>query len=492
MAVYNTIDDVRHLRVRVTLRRTLAATLTQYFEERIVRWQEKIFSVDERNRFANRANCESHLQLEYHARITAALRDQAPVQPHRIFTYIDQDDHHQLQDQARLTTAADELSTPLSGYLRHRKPHPPPSSADFDRLVETKARATSAHATDEQVMFIMADLSSQLDPYAGIRQEERVLCSIRVGKNGTIVVTPDFTRDRESIKFETADGDRYEYSIQHASLDLSPVHRGLLEAAQVESDRRKMEQLSNKVGTTFSAAPHVGALRAHVFGEIVSATGFEFNDLYVRLCLDVPEGWSLLEGTDRESISQICARPNKDGRFHFGFPFELNAIWEPENETKQIRFPSLLIQVASFDTWERHRVEGYGSWNCGGLTGSHDVVVETWYPIGLTPTESLRRYFTGGSPELQDVKWLTDPSSADESHVLNRYGLRTRTSGSVRLRAHVALQRPHDEDRPAIFTSAAATQQTTTSIVEAFRRTRDRLKRVSRFQQSSGFQETDA
>ncbi len=37
-------------------------------------------------------------------------------------------------------------------------------------------------------------------------------------------------------------------------------------------------------------------VQMHILGEIVSASHFEYDDLYVHMLLDLPDGWKLSEG----------------------------------------------------------------------------------------------------------------------------------------------------------------------------------------------------
>ena len=49
-----------------------------------------------------------------------------------------------------------------------------------------------------------------------------------------------------------------------------------------------------------------------------------------------------------------------------------------------------------------------------------DMIVETWRPI--LPTSEMRRYFIGGTPELEDLSYCGGSNSmATDSNVLSRY-----------------------------------------------------------------------
>lgn len=48
-------------------------------------------------------------------------------------------------------------------------------------------------------------------------------------------------------------------------------------------------------------------------------------------------------------------------------------------------------------------------------TGSYTLEVDTWRPIGNGPVPEMRRFFIGGSPELEDPTYPQIPAMADVS-----------------------------------------------------------------------------
>ena len=97
----------------------------------------------------------------------------------------------------------------------------------------------------------------------------------------------------------------------------------------------------------------------------------------------------------------------------------------------------------SRDSWHRTRTEGYGVTPLPTRPGSHTLDVACWRPVG-GPVDELRRYFIGGSPELNDPFFVAKPP-LDEDSVgavghLNLYGFQTITTGTVRVRLNLAFQ----------------------------------------------------
>lgn len=50
-----------------------------------------------------------------------------------------------------------------------------------------------------------------------------------------------------------------------------------------------------------------------------------------------------------------------------------------------------------------------------GTAGSYTLEVDTWRPIGNGPVPEMRRFFVGGSPELEDPTYPQIPAMADVS-----------------------------------------------------------------------------
>ena len=90
------------------------------------------------------------------------------------------------------------------------------------------------------------------------------------------------------------------------------------------------------------------------------------------------------------------------------------------------------------DSWSRIRTEGYGFLTIPLEAGSYDNLnVETWRPLTPSHINEMKRYFVGGTPELEDLSYC---GNAKDSDLLSRYGFRTVTSGQIRLRMNIIHQ----------------------------------------------------
>jgi hypothetical protein len=91
-------------------------------------------------------------------------------------------------------------------------------------------------------------------------------------------------------------------------------------------------------------------------------------------------------------------------------PFSLYLIFSEDF----IRWPTLFLEVFSVDQWERFRTEGYGYITVPNKAGTHDITVNTWRPTGNGLVPKMRRFFIGGSPELEDVTYVKQPAGSED------------------------------------------------------------------------------
>lgn len=117
---------------------------------------------------------------------------------------------------------------------------------------------------------------------------------------------------------------------------------------------------------------------------------------------------------------------------HFCFPFDYQFL--AKNSSFESR-PYLLFQVNSVDSWNRHRIEGYGSCRIPAEAGYHKMSVETWRPRASLDSE-IHSFFLGGSVRLQKLEELVRTQYIDGngySDVVNRFGLETEDAGRINL-----------------------------------------------------------
>lgn len=309
--------------------------------------------------------------------------------------------------------------------------------------------------TPFQVMYIVADLSPpRTESDEHFLGAQHVLCTVKVDENGVITMSPSFNGPRPRYRINHA-GTVWEYELTHASRGITPKEAADEALVLQEVYQRHAELCANRVGTQFNTLPDQLAHDTvyHVFGEIVSAHAFEYDNLYVRLQVDLPPGWTLDASSAKAFVTQmsrVSSVGGSDDTAMFSYPFELAIREEGRAEPDPAAgddgataspslVPKLLLQVSSLDFFERHRPEGYGYLPVPLFSGKHDTHVETWRPVGHHIVGKMHRYFLGGAPELQDATYTAIPHDHHDV-VMNKQGFRTEAAGTVRVRTHILKQ----------------------------------------------------
>ncbi|XP_076792175.1 tectonic-like complex member MKS1 isoform X2 [Arvicanthis niloticus] len=509
-AVYRSRDPVRNLRLRVHLQRITSSNFLHYQpaaqmgkdlidlatfrppqaasghrpdeeeeEEVIIGWQEKLFSQFEVDLYQNESACQSPLDHQYRQEILK-LENSGGRKNRRIFTYTDSDRYTDLEEYGqKITTSASEVPSFLvermANVRRRRQDRRGVEGSKLkSRIVtwepsEDFIRNNHAINTPLQTMYIMADLG----PYGklGYKIHEHVLCILKVDSNGVITVKPDFTGIKGPYRIET-EGEKQEhtsawkYTIDNVSSLAQPEEEEREQRVFKDLYGRHKEYLSSLVGTDFEMiAP--GALRLYVNGEV---------------------DWSSPSFQQLPGVTQTCATKSlgMDKVAYFSFPFTFEAFFLHEDESTESlpEWPVLYCKVLSLDFWQRYRVEGYGAVVLPATPGSHTLTVSTWRPMELGLVAELRRFFIGGSLELEDPSYVRIPGTF-KGERLSRFGFRTETTGTVTFRLHCLQQSRafmesnslRKQMRSVLDRLEGFSQQSSThNVLEAFRRARRRMQ----------------
>ncbi|XP_063714476.1 tectonic-like complex member MKS1 [Symsagittifera roscoffensis] len=332
-----------------------------------------------------------------------------------------------------------------------------------------------------------------------LQENEYPLCSINMSSAGVITVSPDFNRHRPpySVVSDLERREVYEYTIEHVSKEITAKEK--LREQKVVNDiyLRHQEHKTKAIGNQFEL-PQPGVLRVNCFGEIVSAKDFEYDGLYVQYYLDIPMcWWADPNSCQITGVTQRCNKrvaPNgKDEVSNFGFPMEFELFFRNDSEDSDgihSEWPTLFIEVLSIDQWLRFRTEGYGWVKLPATPGVIETEVSCWRPLGNGSLSSeLRRFFVGGSPELEDIAFVSKPTSQD-GVVLSKYGMMTEATGSVKLRFNTIMQsqlfldKEFQQERSKKKTTmnmidrlgGHSMQQTVQSVLDTFIKTRNKLR----------------
>ncbi|XP_029546710.1 tectonic-like complex member MKS1 isoform X7 [Salmo trutta] len=292
--------------------------------------------------------------------------------------------------------------------------------------------------TPVQTMHIMGDLGPP--GKLGQKEKECLLCTIRADGNGVITIKPDFNKGKEPYRVET-EGEKREVwrlTLENVSEGIRPEEKEREQRMYKDLYVRHKDYLNSLVGQDFEMPPP-GILRLLVNGEIDSAKGFEYDNLYVHFFLELPHNWSTLPFHSLSGVTQTCRTKTigKDDVAFFSYPFSFEAFFRREDETEESlpQWPVLYFKVLSLDFWQRYRNEGYGYLVIPSTRGKHTITCHTWRPLQTGTVSELRRFFIGGSPELEDYSYVRVPGTF-KGERLSRFGFRTQTTGSVTFNLH--------------------------------------------------------
>ncbi|KAM9257457.1 LOW QUALITY PROTEIN: tectonic-like complex member MKS1 [Cariama cristata] len=416
-------------------------------EEAEVGWQEKLFSQFEVDLYQNESACQTPLDRQYHEEILK-LEKAGGRKNYRIFTYTDHDRFTNLEEHCQKVTDSDHevpsyLAERMANVRRRRQDRRPIEASSLKSKIitwepsEEFIKNNHVINTPVQTMYIMGDLG----PYGklGHRECEHVLCTIKVDGNGVITVKPDFTSTKGAYRIELNGEKREVWKYTNASVQVQPEEEEREQHVFRDLYGRHKEYLSGLVGSEFETTLP-GTLRLFVNGEIVSAQGYEYDNLYVHFFVELPNQWSSPTFQQLSGVTQTCATKTIgwDNVAYFCYLTLEMFNQGDESEDSLPQWPVLYFGL-SLDFWQRYRVEGYGSLVLPASPGLHMLTIPTWRPVELGTVAELRRFFIGGSPELEDITYVRIPSTF-KGERLSRFGFRTETTGSVTFRLYCLQQ----------------------------------------------------
>ena len=292
---------------------------------------------------------------------------------------------------------------------------------------------------------------------------EHVLCTIQYSSTHLLRISPGFSTKMpddhdtdakgaplQSFTFLTQNGASYEYTVQNISESGKGNLANQMTALEIQDDIAAVSQWHHRCGyIVHDEPPPAFDVRCYMNIEIMSANAFDAERVYIHYDVILPdEGWtfennvstskaaSMTSGvTQTTSCCQNVQRPTTTSSsevapiFYFGFPIELNLLSNKLNDPIWgSKSPILVLQVFARDSWERVCVCGYGSLTLPTNPGFHEVTVRTWSPMGSI-RDQMQEFFIGGSNQCLNA-----------SDIITPCGVRSSSSGSIRLRVNVLRQ----------------------------------------------------
>ncbi|XP_032671514.1 Meckel syndrome type 1 protein-like [Odontomachus brunneus] len=491
------MDNLK-IRVRVVQQRSPLAELLEESEgetrdsnylveeDRIFGWQEKVFSPFEIDFYADEKNCLTDCQRDYHRRI----RDDEELRTGRLYSYTENDSYYfdnDLLTEPYRSYLSTKNQTALPS-LRNRKPFRERynKSVVDDRATDERIRSNHYLYTECTAMYVVADLSRRDEPATGSdRDSETLLCTVTYDQaRKLLTISPDVIGDDDHYDVTNSSGIKYNYWIEHVSEEQTPLE---LQRQRDDTRREVQQQLAHKETEVYKelqlAPTNLSTLYLGL--DIVSAHGFSYDGLFVTYFIDLPQRWSTRQKERLFGRTQKCLLDNKSAHFSYCTDILLHypskEIQQP-NASASPFWPRLLFSVASLDSWTRYRIEGYAALPLPLTPGSYKFTIPTWRAKGSF-IDALRRFFVGGSYELEDITYCGIPA-AHEGKILDKSNLKIVSSGDIEIHINIAHQNralgkcfdSQGDDSNRISTDAL--MSSVENVLEQFKAAKERMIQI--------------
>ncbi|XP_066589870.1 tectonic-like complex member MKS1 isoform X2 [Prorops nasuta] len=314
-----------------------------------------------------------------------------------------------------------------------------------DRSNDSTSRSNHFVYSESSSMHILADLSRKdqqhpSDSPTDSEDSQTLLCTLTYDKARKIlIVQPDFTSNQNFYSIDSKSGISYDYWIEHASEKRSSPEL----QQRMENLQREIQPLSlNKKIELFQEMqlPAFGILNIFLNLDILSAHEFDYNGLFIAYYVELKPNWDSSEKQKLLGRTQKCNLKKKSAYFGYSadIPLEFHYNSTLESYSTTPFWPRLLFTVSSLDKWTRYRTEGYAAITLPVLPGSYNLTVRTWRPAGNF-IDRLRRFFTGGTYELEDLTYIGIPANQDDNN-LNKLNLKVLPSGYINLTLNITHQ----------------------------------------------------
>lgn len=269
-------------------------------ESHIIRWQEKRLSRKDVQKYADKENCQTDAQKEYHQTIKRYGLDSDERPFDKIFTYVSED-------------SFDADGKEWSEFIQRV------NELDEETLSGDMITSKAADGKDQlfkgifgfETMHIMADLAV-----------ETILFTIRWrSRDGLLIVYPDFNSMGTNPYLQEIDSDTkhmFHYAIENLSDDHDHDEEQIKQEIEVISHLRNLS-------ITSPSAFHIPPKRCAnvmLFLEIESAECFEYDNIHVRYNIVLPNRCELLDGLI-EGSTHSCRKGALQKRFNVGYCHEL-------------------------------------------------------------------------------------------------------------------------------------------------------------------------
>ncbi|XP_047033260.1 Meckel syndrome type 1 protein-like [Helicoverpa zea] len=437
--VYWLKKDVRDLQIRIKLKRQESIISLPKFEdctngsnvlklennteEYSFKWQEKIFSIWEVQRYSDVHNCITEAELIYHEGI-----DNIEYKPGKVFTYVHED--YYLPLPIDCNKKEDGLLTLLMEKLKLNDSLDKAFVGDtVSTTVLFKSEENVSGQEQWTAMHVVFDNSDYNEDSQLIYKQELTLLSIYHNTaHNYIIMMPDVNNlELNPYTLETTAGVPwgYQYGIEMDFDCESGEELVLLLKKLHKRWEKKQKHLLNFV------MPPVGKKQYCVAIEILSAVDFDMDNLYIQFDIKVPEDIQCTDTLQGKTHTSESVMVEGEKIWSYSHIIELCLEVNTGIEPPPIK---LFLEVISSDWWDRHRTEGYCFLPLHLNPGCYakELVCSRPEETDVVEAES-RRFFLGGCHLIKDLNVLAEPLLQDTNYTFT-------TTGSINLRWNIISQ----------------------------------------------------
>ncbi|KAL4715280.1 hypothetical protein ACJJTC_010850 [Scirpophaga incertulas] len=397
-------------------------------EKQSFKWQQKVFSLWEIVRYSDVHNCTTDVQIDYHN-----MLNETEFQPSKLFSYIHNDCHRPLPltEKYSLNNIIN-LEKCFSALNFNENP-----TADLSTDASSNAylfkSQDSINNLEEQwtsMHIVLDDSEYNVDKQLVFKQEATLISLYYNAATNCLLVSPDandLDMNPYSVESNTGVPLGFEYAVE---IIFDAAAENTEELVELLKNLQLKWEMKHKSLTNF-VMPPIGKKTYLVTLEILTATNFEMNNVYIEINFRLPEDLQCSDPLRRRTHISSALRAEGVQEWHFGHQCELAIETTSILDTPSIQ---VFLEVISTDWWGRHRTEGYGYTPISLDPGFHNKTLSCSRPEERNEIDAeSRRFFVGGCHLLKDLDVLAKPQLQDAN-------FKYRSTGTVRVRWHVVSQ----------------------------------------------------
>ncbi|XP_044763320.1 Meckel syndrome type 1 protein [Coccinella septempunctata] len=439
--IYRCSDNIDNFKIRVRIKEipdlglATESDFQDNWEVKEFKWQQKVFNNFEKQFYGEEQNCVTDIEKQYHSILKNSVTS---PDDKMLFSYVDNDGFtYEIEDSSIV-----KRNFESRGVREDALDEVVEVASEFDYKVFLQQSMENVGISEEiSSMYIMADMGEYVQE--NWVKFEHVLCMLKYDKEKNVLrVYPDFSPDIPYHMQVVGDTTKnYYFFIEHASEDI-PEDLAQIEEQIFKKIADYKKSLRRTALTNDFELPSVNKLEVHIFFEIVSGRDFEYDNIYVKYFLELPERWSCKNPELLEGLTQTCRSKREADDLIFGHVFDLVLEYDIQDfaDVGFPEFPYIYFEIVSRGSWDRYRCEGL-TYRCLPIAkpGFYEYSLPC-FRLTEGVTSELRRFFVGDCSNYNDITWIGLPKSLDSDSVFNKYGVRTVGTGSLTVRMNVVHQ----------------------------------------------------